>query len=236
MLHVKLSGWSCLVLVLWIRSIYVSCALGGCSLSCWSRISIHVYDLHNLQTICVTVNQKRKCDTYAFLWCGPSRRGCWAPPFLCCWLPGLWTHTPPRDSSQWQWLTAAFPRAAQELRDIRGITFHQSPGRSAIENKPGWWCVIFHFMCAVWKVYQLEPLTLFYLLSKLHIHTIYILNAGWNKLTSSNSLPPEREGCPGLDGEAEDGAVIVNPRAPGEQSSGLRHMNYLTVHRGAWGT
>lgn len=64
-------------------------------------------------------------DTYAFLWCGSFWKVCWAPQCQCCWLPGLWTRTPPRDSTWWRWLTAASPRAAQELRDITEITFHQ---------------------------------------------------------------------------------------------------------------
>lgn len=64
-------------------------------------------------------------DTYASLWCGSFQRVCWAPRCQCCWMPGLWTRTPPRDSTWWQWLTAASPPAAQELRDITEITFHQ---------------------------------------------------------------------------------------------------------------
>lgn len=62
---------------------------------------------------------RRASDTYAFLWCESFWTVCWALPSRCCWSPGLWTRTPPRDSGRWQWPIAASPRAAQELRHRR---------------------------------------------------------------------------------------------------------------------
>lgn len=76
----------------------------------------------------------------------------------------------------------------------------------------------------------------FYLLNKLHIHTTYTQTVRWNQHTSCNGLPSERERRSGLDGVAEDGAVVVHPRSPGHRGSGLWHLSHLTVHRGARGT
>lgn len=57
-----------------------------------------------------------------------------------------------------------------------------------------------------------------------------------NQPTSGNSLPPKKEGRPGLDGVTEDGAVVVHPRFPGHRGSGLCHLGHLTVNRGTRGT
>lgn len=56
--------------------------------------------------------------------------------------------------------------------------------------------------------------------------------------TSGDSLPPQEDGRPGLDGVAEDGAAVVRSGSPGHGGSGLRHLRHPTVHRGAgrtWG-
>lgn len=76
----------------------------------------------------------------------------------------------------------------------------------------------------------------FYLLKTLHISTVSVQTLGGSQPTRSNSLPPEREGRSGLDVVAEDGAVIVHPRCPGERSTGLCHLHHPAVHRGARGT
>lgn len=58
-----------------------------------------------------------------------------------------------------------------------------------------------------------------------------------NQPTSGDSLPPEEEGCPGLDGIAEDGAVVVRPGCPGHRCGGLCHRRHPTVPgraRGTW--
>lgn len=182
---------------------------------------------------CAAVGSKA-ADTYAFLWCGPFWRACLALLFQCCWLPGLWTRTPPRDSSQWQWLTAASPRAAQELRDITEIL--QSPARSSRENLAMLvMCYLLSFdgWCLK-RISVTQPNLFFNLLNKLD--TTYTQAVRWHQPTSGNSLPAKKEGCSGLDGVAEDGAVVVHPRSPGHWGSGLCHCGHLTVHRRAGGT
>lgn len=57
-----------------------------------------------------------------------------------------------------------------------------------------------------------------------------------DKPTCGSSLPPEREGRPGLDGVADDGAVIVHPGTPEHRGGRLCHVTHLTVHRGARGS
>lgn len=57
-----------------------------------------------------------------------------------------------------------------------------------------------------------------------------------NQPTSGDSLPPEEEGCPGLDGEAEDWAVVVRPGRPGHRRGGLCHLGHPTVPRWPRGT
>lgn len=101
---------------------------------CCPALCIMCITCRHIMSLLAGEQMSRPSDTYAFLWCGPFWRVCLALLFQCCWLPGLWTRTPPRDSSQWQRLTAASPRAAQELRDITEITFHENPVRSATES------------------------------------------------------------------------------------------------------
>lgn len=58
-----------------------------------------------------------------------------------------------------------------------------------------------------------------------------------NQPTGGNSLPPEEEGCPGLDGIAEDWTVVVRPGRPGHRRSGLCDLGHSTVpgrSRGTW--
>lgn len=57
-----------------------------------------------------------------------------------------------------------------------------------------------------------------------------------NQPTSGDSLPPKEEGCPGLDGVAEDWAVVVRPGRPGHRRGGLCHLGHPTVPRRPRGT
>lgn len=54
--------------------------------------------------------------------------------------------------------------------------------------------------------------------------------------TGVDSLPPEEEGRPGLDGVAEDWAVVVRPGCPGHGRGGLLHLGHPTVPGRAGGT
>ena len=58
-----------------------------------------------------------------------------------------------------------------------------------------------------------------------------------NQPTSGDSLPPEEEGCPGLDGVAEDWTVVVCAGGPGHRCGGLCHLGHTTFSgrpRGTW--
>lgn len=95
-------------------------------------------------------------------------------------------------------------------------------------------CYYCHLWCGVLKGKNNHAhVTLFYQLNKLHMHTSYTQTVRENQPTSGNGLPPEREGRSGLDGVAEDGAVVVHPGSPGQRGSGFCHLSHLTVHRGA---
>lgn len=48
--------------------------------------------------------------------------------------------------------------------------------------------------------------------------------------TCGDGLPAQEEERPGLDGVADDGAVVLQPRGPGHGGSGLRHLGHLAVH------
>lgn len=57
-----------------------------------------------------------------------------------------------------------------------------------------------------------------------------------NQPTGGDSLPAEEERRPGLDGVAEDRAVVVRPGRPGHRGGGLRHLGHPTVPRRPRGT
>lgn len=57
-----------------------------------------------------------------------------------------------------------------------------------------------------------------------------------NQPTSVDGLPPEEEGCPGLDGVAEDWAVVVRPGCPGHRRGVFCHRGHPAVPGRAGGT
>lgn len=60
--------------------------------------------------------------------------------------------------------------------------------------------------------------------------------AGWSELTCGDSLPPEGERCPGLDGVCCNWTVIIRTRPPGQRGCDITDFFYMNAGGGAWGT
>lgn len=205
------------------------------------KLDLSTHNVHNLETICVTVGSGGNVRDFWYIRISLVRA------FLEGWL-----------GSPVPMVLVAKTLNSYSTQGLKSMTVADScfpPSSSGTErhhtnnlsSKP---CKICHWKLAklmmcyllsfhMWCLKRYQPLPnqlLFYLFNKLHNCTTYTQTVRWNQPTGGNSLPPKREGRSSLDGVAEDGAVVVHPGSPGQRGSGLCHLSHVTVHRGVWVT